>query len=140
MHSIEQLISQNYENPHVDRATLFYTGLSKLWRIDTTAGCSYVLKEMPARFTKEQAEREAGICAHLLVHGIPTSEFVRTKRGDFAFQDSDSTFHLQRLIPGAVYRSNACPDTVVDSMGYWLGRIHRTMVQFESTVPPTGTI
>ena len=125
---IRQLIQAHYDRIRVENATLFYEGMSNLWRIDLVSDDSkLVLKEMPARFTVDAAETEALVCSHLNDDGIPTSKFIKTKAGTYAFHENEKTYHLQQFIPGKVYRSNKCPARLVENMGEWLGRIHQSL-------------
>ena len=121
---VRQVLEKNYGGIASGETTLFYSGLSNLWLVDSSPR-KMLLKEMPNRFPIEGVRKEPVICAHLMENGIPTSQFLRTRNGDFVFQDGKRSYHLQYFIDGTVYELNECPDLLVDEMGKSLALIHR---------------
>lgn len=123
---IRQIIEWNYDGISPERISLFYSGFSNLWLIEASSCAKkLLLKEIPERFSIEAVQREPVVCSYLLSNGIPTSEFIQTRGGDFVLQDGTRTYHLQRFIEGMVYKSNECPNWIVDEMARLLALIHR---------------
>jgi len=131
---IQALLCEHYGIGDVLSLTPLRGGSARCYRVDAPTG-SYVLKEFPASFPYESAEREPDITHFVRERGIPATEFVRTLAGDYVVDYYGAAVHLQRFVEGVIHERNTSPPWLVEASAHLLGRLHQVLLDYPPLEP-----
>lgn len=97
----------------------------------TCAGGKYVLK-FPLISPMNHPAAEPELCGFLRERGIPASEFIENRSGEYITRARDGRVcHMQRFVNGNVYDFNTTDDWLLRSSARMLGRIHEALKPHE---------
>lgn len=97
----------------------------------TGSGQNYVLK-FPCESEINHPEAEPLLCDFLRKQGIPVSEFVPNRLGEFLSRDQNGRqFHLQKFVEGKMYDWHTAPQWLLWESARTLGKIHRALSGYQ---------
>jgi aminoglycoside phosphotransferase (APT) family kinase protein len=135
LNDIIRLIEKLYDAGMVESIFRIAEGFgSQSYYILTNRG-EYILKDIELNYMNHP-ENEAMILCELSKNGIPVSEIVPAKNGDYVLNLDGKVYHLQCYIEGKIYGRNSAPEWLLYEAGRMLGKIHNVMDQLPSL--PTG--
>ena len=92
---------------------------------------NYVLK-FPFANHMNNPVIEPGLCHFLLKKGLPVSEFVQNRQGEYLSKDENGKlFHLQKFVEGISYELNCAPEWLLAEMPKTLGKIHNVLSTYK---------
>ena len=75
---------------------------------------------------------EPELCSFLSNKGLPVSEFVQNRQGEYLSEDDNGKlFHLQKFVEGTSYELNCAPEWLLVEMPKTLGKIHSVLATYK---------
>ena len=90
----------------------------------------YVVK-FPCTSEMNHPDFEPELCEFLLAKGIPASEFLKNRNGQYLSADENGRkFHVQKFVEGKVYGLNTAPGWLLRESAAMLGKIHSALLDY----------
>jgi Putative homoserine kinase type II (protein kinase fold) len=129
---IKNLIECQYGFRVFDINKLTIGAGSNTYEINTECG-KYILKNVDRNETNNP-QNEPALCDFLLQKGIPVSEFVKNKNGQFLWVHDGKNYHMQKFVDGITPKWHSAQDSLLCEAARTLAKIH-TVLQGYSPLP-----
>jgi len=129
---LSDIVLAEYDLGELNEIDIIQCGRSDCYVYHTNKG-SYFVKYLPEKYKREDCEQELTFINHLTARGIPTSEFIKAKNGEFFISDDNRYITVQKYIEGKMYKKFEAPDWLKGEASRLLGTIHIELKDFEIT-------